>query len=263
MMGIELVPDQIFWGERLQLAREFKGITQQQLGRQVAASSALISLCENGKKRSPSPDLVEACADVLGFDPGFFYVKLEDIFREEECSFRHRRSAPERLKNQIRAHVTLIGMVVERLRSLFRFPSLNLPRFPAGTDSEMIEKAADSCREHWRLGPDTPIKQVGRVMEHAGVIIVPHLVRSSKVDAFSRYGRTCLIFLNMVVSSTSRWNFDIAHECGHLVMHPGTPTGTIETEKAADRFASAFLLPRRAFSREFGGGPFPGNGYSS
>jgi len=38
-------------------------------------------------------------------------------------------------------------------------------------------------------------------------------------------------------------------------MHPGIPTGTVETEKAADRFASAFLLPRRAFAREFGRGP--------
>jgi Zn-dependent peptidase ImmA (M78 family) len=93
------------------------------------------------------------------------------------------------------------------------------------------------------------------VMKRAGVVIVPHLVQSPKVDAFSRYGRTCVIFLNQVVSSASRWHFDIAHECGHLVMHAGIPTGTVETEKAADRFASAFLLPQRAFAREFGRGP--------
>lgn len=251
----ELVPYQVFWGERLQLAREFRGMTQQQLGERVAASTSLISLCESGKKRSPAPDLVEACAAVLGFHSGFFYLKLEDTFREEECSFRHRRSTTERLKNQIRAHATLIGMVIDRLRNLFRFPALNLPHLPAGNDPEAIEAAAEKCRAHWGLGLDTPIMHVGRVLEHAGVVIVPHLVQSSKVDAFSRYGRICVIFLNQMVSSTSRWNFDIAHECGHLVMHPGIPTGTVETEKAADRFASAFLLPRRAFSREFGRGP--------
>src|SRR5205823_2097945 len=38
---------------------------------------------------------------------------------------------------------------------------------------------------------------------------------------------------------------------GHLVMHPGIETGSIETERQADRFASAFLMPRKAFSREF------------
>lgn len=247
-----LVPYQVFWGERLQLAREFRGLTQQELGKKVAASPALISLCESGKKRSPAQDLIEACASVLGFAPEFFFVRLEDVFREEECNFRHRRSTPERMKSQIRAHATLIGMVIDRLRSLFRFPAVDLPHAPAGDNPDAIEDAAEQSRNHWKLGLDAPIMQIGRVMEHAGIVIVPHLVQSPKVDAFSRYGRTSVIFLNKVVSSSSRWHFDIAHECGHLVMHPGIPTGTIETERAADRFASAFLLPRRAFAREFG-----------
>lgn len=254
MSGI-LFPSDVFWGERLQLAREFRGLTQKELGDQVAASCSLISLCETGKKRDPAPDLIEACGSVLGFEPAFFYGTLEDVFREDECSFRHRRTTPERLKSQIRAHATLIGLVIGRLRSLFKFPQLSLPQITA-SNSEEIEAAAEQCRQHWHLGLDAPILQIGRVLEHAGVVIVRHLVKSTKVDAFSRYGRTTVIFLNQAVPSTSRWNFDIAHECGHLVMHPGIPTGTIETESAADRFASAFLMPRKAFAREFRMAPF-------
>ena len=45
--------------------------------------------------------------------------------------------------------------------------------------------------------------------------------------------------------------FDLAHEYGHLVLHNGITTGDTETEKQANRFASAFLLPRGAFLREF------------
>jgi Zn-dependent peptidase ImmA (M78 family) len=60
-----------------------------------------------------------------------------------------------------------------------------------------------------------------------------------------------MIVLNQSIKSTSRWNFDIVHECGHLVMHSGIHTGSIETEAAADRFASAFLMPRRSFARDF------------
>ena len=244
------VQSEVFIGERLQIAREFRGLTQKQLGDAVAASHALVSLCETGKKKDPVKDLVEAYGCVLGFEPSFFYQPLEDLFREDECSFRHRRSTPERLKSQIRAHATLIGMVVERLRALFKFPQLNLPRMAASSVEE-IESAAERCRVHWNLGLDGPILQPGRALEHAGVVIVPHVVPSTKVDAFSRHGRTTVIFLNQTIQSTSRWAFDIAHECGHLVMHPGIPTGSIETETEANRFASAFLLPRKAFARDF------------
>jgi len=249
-MQLILGPSEIFWGERLQLAREFRGLTQKELGEKVAASSALISLCENAKKRDPAPDLIEACGDVLGFEPLFFYGKLEDVFREDECSFRHRRTTPERTKTQVRAHATLIGMVIQKLKAHFKFPELNVPIVSA-SNTEEIENAAEQARQYWNLGIDGPILQVGRALEHAGVVIVCHLAQSAKVDAFSRHGRTTVIFLNQAVPSTSRWNFDIAHECGHLIMHRGIPTGSPETESAADKFASAFLMPRRAFSREF------------
>lgn len=249
MSGL-LFPNEIFSGERLQLAREFRGLTQTELGEQVVASCSLISLCETGKKRDPARDLVEACGSVLGFEPEFFYGTVDDLFREDECSFRHRRTTAERLKTQIRARGTLLGMVIARLRSLFKFPEIDLPQLPASTTEE-IEQAAEQSRKHWKLGLDAPILQIGRVLEHAGVIVVAHLAESAKVDAFSRAGRTPLIVLNQAIQSTSRWNFDVAHECGHLVMHKGMPTGTVETESSADRFASGFLMPQKAFSREF------------
>jgi Zn-dependent peptidase ImmA (M78 family) len=146
-------------------------------------------------------------------------------------------------------------MVIQQLRKHFNFPEVNLPRIPIST-LEDVERAAEETRLHWGLGLDAPIWQIGRVLERAGVVIVRHLVQSSKVDAFSRQGKITVIFLNEAVKSSSRWNFDIGHECGHLVMHPGIHTGDVETETQADRFASAFLMPRRAFSREFGMTPF-------
>jgi Zn-dependent peptidase ImmA (M78 family) len=144
------------------------------------------------------------------------------------------------------------------LRSSFKFPEVDVPHIPARSISE-VEKAAEECRKHWKISIDGPIKSIGRLLERSGVIIVNHLVKSAKVDAFSRYGRTSVIFLNRSIPSPSRWHFDIAHECGHLVLHPGIPTGTVETESEADRFASAFLMPKTAFSREFGVAPFSWN----
>ncbi len=141
-------------------------------------------------------------------------------------------------------------MVIQKLKEHFQFPELNIPSFAAFTDEE-IEIAAEKTRQYWELGLDGPILQVGRVLERAGVVIVCNLVQSTKVDAFSRHGATSMIFLNQSIPSPSRWNFDIAHECAHLTLHREIPTGSVETETVADRFASAFLMPRRTFSREF------------
>ena len=176
---------------------------------------------------------------------------MHDVFRDEECNFRHRRSASGRLKARVRAHATLLGLTVSALRSQFRFPKFNVPEITAWQPEE-IEAASENCRHHWKLGLDAPILHVGRVLENAGVPIITNVIDAKEIDAFSRKGEVTLIFLNQFVQSTSRWTFDIAHECGHLVLHSGVPTGNKETEAAADRFASAFLLPRKAFMREFG-----------
>ncbi len=45
--------------------------------------------------------------------------------------------------------------------------------------------------------------------------------------------------------------FDLAHECGHFVLHDGVETGDQITESEANKFASAFLFPRAAFINEF------------
>ena len=131
-MSGTLFPKAAFWGERLQIAREFKGLTQKELAGEVSASPSLISLCEKGEKPFPASDLVEAFGEVLGFETLFFYGPVTDVFREEECSFRHRRSTPERLKAKIRAHATLTGMVISRLRSIFRFPDGDPTIFSTG-----------------------------------------------------------------------------------------------------------------------------------
>lgn len=244
-------PNAEFWGERLQLVREFLALTQKELGERVKVSHALISDYEKGK-RFPNSSALENIADATGFLPGFFLRRLDDPFLESECSFRHRRSTSERLKDQVRARATLLGTIITALKKTFRFPEFNVPSIPARSLAE-IEKAAESCRIHWGLDPNAPLLQVGRAIERAGVIIISSKVDTKKIDAFSRYGsNNSIIFLNDGVGSwPSRWNFDLAHEYGHLVMHRDLPTGSMETEVAADSFASAFLLPRNAFAREF------------
>lgn len=238
-----------FESRRLILARAFRGLTQARLGEEVCVSAAWISRFESGKVE-PKGDLLEALAQVLGFDPRFFFRPLIDEFREEECNFRRRASTPEQAKKQVLAFGTLFSMLVEYLRSVLDLPKYDLPAIPA-IDREAIERAAETCRQQRGLGLDTPVGQMGRFLEHAGVVLVRQDRRTEKVDAFSRFGRVTLIVFNTTKRSASRSLFDAGHELGHLILHQGIRTGTLETERQADWFSAAFLLPRKVFAREF------------
>lgn len=239
-----------FWGERLQSVREYKGLTQKEFGELVGVSHALISDYEK-QKRSPSVEVLDRISLATNFPKEFFFQRIADPFLELECNFRHRRSTPAKLKDRVRAQATIIGMLVQELRKIIDFPPFNVPTI-AVKQQEDLEEAAETCRSHWGLNLNAPILHVGRVLENAGVILVRCNVPTKKIDAFSRFGANSLVFLNQgAATRPSRWNFDLAHECAHLVIHRNFPTGSVQTESEADRFASAFLMPRVAFGREF------------
>src|SRR5262249_41700185 len=84
-----------------------------------------------------------------------------------------------------------------------------------------------------------------------GVMLVQNLQHSDTIDAFARRGTFSVIVLNTARTSTSRWIFDTAHELGHFVLHNGVETGTKDTEEEANYFASALMLPKSSFGREF------------
>lgn len=194
--------------------------------------------------------LVEALGEVLGFRPEFFYEPAPSVFDPQEVNFRHRASTPEGLKACIAAKASLFRMIADRLDDLLAFPALDVPQVSASTSQE-LEDAARLCRDHWGLGQDTPIQNVIRVAENAGVVVAES-EEADRVDAFSAVQSGLgVIMLNTSKASTSRRRFNVAHEIGHLVAHRGLVTGTKDREEEADLFAAAFLLPATGFTREF------------
>jgi Zn-dependent peptidase ImmA (M78 family)/transcriptional regulator with XRE-family HTH domain len=236
-----------FSGERLRIARTFQGHTQADLAAQLGVTQQFVAQLERRRKQ-PNPMLVGALGDVLGFEPTFFNGPALAEFTDAECNFRRRRTTPISVRARALAFGTLFGQLLEYLRNHLRLPEQDLPRIRASTPEE-IERAADRCRMHWGLGLDVPIKNVGRVMERAGVPVTKCPGIGAKVDAFSRAGDPSVLVLTD--KPASRCRYDVAHECGHLVLHNGEPTGTADAETEANRFAAAFLLPRAGFMREF------------
>ncbi len=113
---------------------------------------------------------------------------------------------------------------------------------------EEIENAAIALRKQWCLGLD-PIKNLMEVCEDHGIKI-------GLVDGHQDFDAlTLLANDNVPVVALrrdmlgDRQRFCLAHELGHLILQLADH---IDAEKAAHRFAGAFLAPRSAVELELG-----------
>lgn len=248
-----------FYGEKLRLARLLNGLTQQELGNQVLVSRQFIHQIEGGIKH-PANDVLGAMCEVLQVEEGFFFEPLGNDVKFEQCHFRKRRTTPVGIANRVLAFSTLFEKLILYINEYLELPDNNIPDVcdllsvdaaPEIYTNEQIERAAELCRKHWGLGVDAPISKMTRVLENAGVVITQYDGVSDKVDALSLNRKHPIIVRNTAKESVCRMRFDLAHECGHFILHDGIETGDKLTESEADKFASAFLFPRSAFVKEF------------
>ena len=228
-------------------------MTLLELAQAVSASEAAIWQLERG--REPNATLLEALGIVLKVDPRFFFDIVADEFTEADCNFRKGATSAERIRKRVLAQGSLFAHVALYLQQRLALPKYNVPQLDAVT-AEQIEEAADGCRMYWGLGVDRPIGHMGRVLEHAGVMVTRlRDDETAKLDAFSHRGqdgRLSYVVLNPAKGSSSRTRYDMAHELGHLVLHYGQREISYEEKEAqANQFAAAFLLPRTAVRREF------------
>lgn len=143
----------------------------------------------------------------------------------------------------------MFNRIVNYFDEILDLPKINFPKKEVSSNED-IERAAERCRIDWGLGIRAPILNMFRAAENAGAIITSFSNLSEKIDAFVLGNNRPTIVYNPT-KSVCRSRFDIAHECGHIVMHEDVVTGEAKTEAEANRFASAFLLPRCATINEF------------
>jgi Zn-dependent peptidase ImmA (M78 family)/transcriptional regulator with XRE-family HTH domain len=242
-----------FDGERLRLARVALGLTLDQLGSRVSATRQYLNQLERGIK-VPSDEMTEALAAALGVAVRFFGLPADAGIRPEQCHFRKQRTTPVSIVSQVLARGTLLDGFVSRLDSELDLPPVLVPDIPATTVAE-IEDAAEEARRYWQLGTG-PVSNMVRVVENAGAVVSFFGGVSERVDALSIDCRRPMIIRSEAKPAACRLRFDLAHEAGHLIMHRGVQTGDKPTEDQANRFASAFLLPRASFIHEFPRGRF-------
>jgi len=121
------------------------------------------------------------------------------------------------------------------------------------------KEAAKEVRKILNIKEEAPVYDIVSLIENAGIKLYLHDFNFQKTFGLSvneEDGGPAIIVNNNESISVERKIFTIAHELGHLILHKTSFDGEFadenETEeKEADTFAAEFLMPEKAFIKQW------------
>lgn len=260
-----------FYGERLRNARMYRGMTLTELAKRAEISKQSLSLYENDNN-TPDYMKVRLLASELNFPYDYFFQKDSYVAKTETTYFRSLVSATKKDRTAQSIKLEYVAKMYEILLEFISFPEMNLPSVAfVGYDDvfesqsegavQEIEDIANQVRGYWDVG-NGPIKDLQYLLEKNGIIVTGFDTNEDKIDAFSQ--RTIVAESDIYLIAVALGNrpegriyFDMAHELGHILLHPWSEDLEAITkdefkarERQANMFASAFLLPRESFGKD-------------
>lgn len=241
-------------GNKLRVARAASGLSLRAL---ADAMNGLVSAQAIGKyernEDMPGSRVLMALAAALKVSED--YLLGEDEIVLEGVDFRKKTgtSAREEAALEARAiHMLERYLAVEDLLQM-RSVDWEQPRSAPHPVADLrdAEDAARSVREDWGLGND-PIPQLAELLEERGIKVLS--LDLDDIDGLAaKVRRKDRSAARVIVIKRSTWSerkrFNLAHELGHMVI---APSGGVDEEKAAHRFAGAFLVPADVLRAEVG-----------
>ena len=245
--------------ERIREAREARAFTSEEFAELIGVSRQALAQYELGQTR-PRPEILSKIVGETAQPLSFFTT--EKRFASPNMGHPFWRSLKRTTQNFRNRTVRRLEWALEITKHVEKYidlPDPNLPEITFDVDwpeevwTEEVEKAANAVRRHWGLGLE-PIEHFERHLEANGIILVRDKVLTDDMDAVSRWqaGRPYILYAEES-ASTPRILYNLAHELGHIVLHAGVDESSKnlgKLEKQATRFAGAFLLPQKTFSKE-------------
>jgi Zn-dependent peptidase ImmA (M78 family)/DNA-binding XRE family transcriptional regulator len=221
---------------RLGIARKRRLLNKKRFAELARVAAHTVIRCEKGETE-PTTENVATFAKVLRFPVEFFYG--DDLDEPETASFRSQTSMTAAIRDASLAAGALGFMVSDWVEERFSLPEIQLPDL----HQYQPEEAARVLRTEWQLG-ERPITNMLHLLESKGVRVLSLAENTVRVNAYSTWRQDKpYIFLNNYKSAESS-RFDAAHELGHLTIHQDGGSLGRAAEDQANRFASAFLMPR-------------------
>jgi Zn-dependent peptidase ImmA (M78 family) len=235
-------------GGRIRLARKAAGLSQRKLASMCNLSAMAISKYENDLMMPQSSALL-AIAQALN-------VSIEFLLKSSEV----RLVAPAyRCKSSIRAkaQASVLARAQASIEKYFEVeemlgiePEFRVPKCTSHVVCSLdeVEGIADQLRSEWGLGSG-PIENLMEVLETNGikVAVVQADVTFDAMVAETNEGVPVIVVRDGLQGDRQR--FTLAHELGHIVVKHNE---TLVSEKVANRFAGALLVPAAAARSELG-----------
>lgn len=233
-------------GGRIKLARKASGMSLRELAERVGISAMAISKYERGIL-NPSSVVLIRLANALSVKSEFFFRKAP-----EDASLMLYRKHASLQKKEEDAINAKIQDWLERYLEIESFLKESSHDFDLNNKWQIyrldeIEDISNRIRKDWNLGLDPIENLIDTLEQHSIKIFQIGFDKNFDACTFMQGGYP-VIAVNASFSG-DRQRFSIAHELGHIVLGVGNEE---LIEKAAHRFAGAFLLPKDAAFQELG-----------
>ena len=225
------------------LARESRGITQQDLAKKLGVTQGWLSRIEGGLRSVQKEDLMKF-SEMLNYPPEFFFLE-DKVYGPglSELFHRKRQSVQNKLITTIYAQIGIRSLHIQRLLNGVNIGTVYIKHVELDDFEGNPADIARVVRASWRL-PKGPIQNLVNVIEDARGIIIPFDFNSASIDAISHWQPELppLFFINKF-TPMDRVRFTLSHELGHIIMHQSYVNADIEHQ--ADQFAAEFLMPEK------------------
>lgn len=244
-------------GNRLKRARDALGLSLRELEARIQAqvSAQAIGKYERNEMM-PGSSVLLSLAKALEVSPEYLLSE-----REIELTGIDFRKSPHAASKDERAVEAAVLDQIERYMELEELvPGSDQPWVAPDLEAfdvfkiEDAEEAAYALRKLWELGMD-PIPMLAELLEERGIKVIALDLPESVSGSKALVQRLDLPEIPVIVVNQKhngeRQRFTLAHELAHLVLRTNG-LNEAEEEKAADRFAGAFLMARDMIVRLLG-----------
>lgn len=220
-------------------------MSQDALAQQAQVSKMAISKYER-EEDIPSSGVLLRLSSALQMPVEFFFrppaarVQLQAFRKRSSLGAKEQEAVMAQIQEWLERYLEVEEILQENQ------PPVSLPKFQV-SNMDDIENAALELRRLWNLGDDA----IENLME----LLEDQKIKVGLVDGFDDFDACTFqagespVIVTKSGQPGDRQRFNLAHELGHLVLEVGQD---MSVEKAAHRFAGAFLVPAETARRELG-----------